>query len=465
MPVVIAQPEPFAPALLAAYGLAEQQQQNQPRLADAYARLAQARAAGSGGNSQGAALAAQLMAQGNDRNYDRVQQSLNIDTQRQLQERDQELRQQQIAQAGMYTNAAAYNDDANLQSRAALMQLDQEMSQQALTFKEEQKLKVMQTRMREVRQDNSLTDPEKAELITMLRTGVAPLEQRQQAAQARMQEQHAQLYEQQVAQQKRVKLKAAEFDAKTLPQRTVTIPMPEGGFATLVQTGVDQNGDPTYTQLKDEKQTQVKEWTHADEADLTKSALEIAKARTHGTNSDGTPKTKDQIENEAKQSLPDVMAEMRAKEPRLRGQPNQGAAAFQGQPAPEPPKPQPPFEVGKPQTEEQKHWVAVNTQIRDTAAKLTGERKQRADALIGMLESMLARHGSPAAVLASPDRPNYEGAIRELAGVLPQNLPESASGGAARTSNSAAEYRGRQPVSNPRIPTSGFRPGTVPMGR
>jgi hypothetical protein len=228
-------------------------QQNLGLLSDIYSRAAQLRA-------QQGAQAAQLAAQVANQSYANQQEGLMGLT------RHQEILDQQRFARDRFesslgpTSRDIWEAQQQQATKENLMRLQSQLHTQELSAAEDRKLDLMKQRYSELMSEGNpfnLSDEERNAAAMMLRTGIDPLELRRQNASARQMEMHTKQYEEAVFREKAVQQKIAQTDALTMDQRTSHIQLPDGTTATLVQTGFDQRGNPTYTQIKHESRPAV----------------------------------------------------------------------------------------------------------------------------------------------------------------------------------------------------------------
>jgi hypothetical protein len=252
MPIVFEAPQPFSGAISAGYGAAEQQSRDLPAIASLYGQAAQiaqrANADAADNQYRNAAALGQQRLQASEFGAQQEAQARQFDLSRQVavehanaQRFDQSLR------------AAEFQRAPEIQQRQ--FELRAELNQAELSQQENLRLKQLQEYQGAIDADNSLSDEEKADLKLQVQAKVSPLAHRKAKAEVMLAQQHAEEYKQQALQRESVTRMNAELDAKTAPQRTVEIDMGDGTTAKLFQTGYDQNGRPTYTQIKSEKPT------------------------------------------------------------------------------------------------------------------------------------------------------------------------------------------------------------------
>jgi hypothetical protein len=258
--------QPLAPAISGAYGAAEAALRSNPVIqrqmeAGTQAQLQAAQNA-QRMRQQGASQNLALAQRQTEADYANAQRGLIADADTEQREADRDVARQGIESR----MAVTARDVFEAQARSNLLQQEQagRVQAQLMLQREElsqgelmrmQRLRQAKTALaargpREMGGDGTLTGQEVADMMLQVETGLNPLEQRAAAARVRQAEQHANLYQQQAEMEAQVRLKNAQLDAATLQQRTVSIPTPDGGTATLFQTGYDANGRPTYTQAK-----------------------------------------------------------------------------------------------------------------------------------------------------------------------------------------------------------------------
>ena len=262
MPVRFEGRQPLSPSISEAYGASESILRANPVLADAYQDAARMTFASKEAGRDRAFRASQADA-------DRAMQAQGISTaamgrlgaqnteaqQNEFQRIEQ--RHQQLNQLG----ARAAEQQQEMQGRADLMMLQQKLQEQAFTARDERELNQRRALLADVLQDPELAPAEQRAIGLMLMSGakgINLLEMRQQATQAKMLQQRAAQYEQEVAQAKEVQRKQAELDTQTLDQRTKRITLADGSTADLFAKTIDQNGNTVYERLDPKESEQGK---------------------------------------------------------------------------------------------------------------------------------------------------------------------------------------------------------------
>ena len=413
MPVRFEQQQPFNPALIEAYARSQQQQRALPLLLQSAEAMAKIK-------SQNLNSSYDRAQKQTEANYGNAQQALSLDAQ--LGDRAAEREARDVLQrreggdaaqrlgAELQTRANLQGQEIQarqalqqqgmaqeLQNRQQLMQFQQELETQGLTKEQDQYLKALETARAKVMVDRKLAPAERPAAIEALLQEMLPLHTQKKRAEARLLQQRAADYEQQVAHQKMVELKNAELDAKTVPQRTVTIPLPDGGVASLYQTGFDANGRPTYAQLKSDKPESAKPF---DEVQAYKVAETRAKFEHPPTRND---EGKEVIPPEYYQKVRDYVQQMREvdqfqktgqRPPGHGGQPPQG-----GPPAGYAPEEQRPFRRHTPESMtplQQEQVARIETRLEEVRTRPDLPEPQRHEfskALTGLV-NILETFGS-----------------------------------------------------------------------
>lgn len=233
MPIRFEGPQPFAPNVIAAYARSQQAlqgQQIQARNAEAMARLRAANQAQLAERSDRLA----------DSNMDRVQGALNLQEQLTDREYDRASRERSLdKQLGMEAQAIQFRHASEVIQQQQRAELNSWVQQQDLTFQEKLRLDRMRTAVSEVMNDQTLLPEEREAMVWQLKTGIDVMQQRQQAAQTRMIEQHAKLYEEQANRQKELTLAQQRREALDFPQRLRTEVMPEARAMLEAQVPLD----------------------------------------------------------------------------------------------------------------------------------------------------------------------------------------------------------------------------------
>lgn len=199
MPIVFEQPQAIAPAISSAYGAGEQAMSDFPAIAQAYgnaARMNQATNLASAENATRMAMAnAQNIQQGGMFAGQLAQRQREADQQ-------QQMHNDQIVNAGVLQQQQA---QAHLIAQQQAAQLNAWVSQQDITFKEQQQLNLLKSKVADVQNDPNLSADEKTRILSMIKYKVDPLQMKAQATQQRMQEQQMKLMQQREAQAAAIK--------------------------------------------------------------------------------------------------------------------------------------------------------------------------------------------------------------------------------------------------------------------
>lgn len=193
MPISYETPQPFSSAISSAYGAAQQFSQDAPAIISATMQGAQLRNQQQGqrdaltlaalqANAESQDRRASLYQRSNEANADREQQALNLGAT--LTQRNQE---------------ATFDANVRMLQQARGAELQNWLGQQEMTQKEAMRLQQMKAAVADV-QSSNLPPEMKEAAIMRLRTGIDPLEERAKMTQAKMMEEHANLYKAQVAQ-------------------------------------------------------------------------------------------------------------------------------------------------------------------------------------------------------------------------------------------------------------------------
>lgn len=187
MPIDFQAPQPFAPGVAQAAGAAQAEQQNTGMLAGLYAQAAQARSAA---YNRAAAEEADRFAQNA-----RVGSSLGEQAQQSADEL--QFRRDALAASRAPSARDVFEAQVGEVARAQSAQLQTWAHQQDFTFQDNLDLQRHQYALSEVMQanrDGIITDAERDDQLKKLKTGIDTLKDRQQAAIAKQQEAHAEMY-------------------------------------------------------------------------------------------------------------------------------------------------------------------------------------------------------------------------------------------------------------------------------
>lgn len=218
-------PQPFAPGISSEYGAAEVMNRNNPVILDAATETSRQKiAAGERAKDRRAASSSQAMAlaqRQTEADYGNIQQANIANAQvRQRQSEQEDQRQQGVNELEVRRSA----QQAEIQSRrdeiAARGQVQGMLMEQELTFREQQRMKQLESRLADVANNPSLSEQEKRDLMMEIKTDINPMQRRQQAGLAKQQVKHAQLYEQQVKHRAMVDAKVAALHSKSEQDRT-----------------------------------------------------------------------------------------------------------------------------------------------------------------------------------------------------------------------------------------------------
>lgn len=431
--------QPLAPSISAAAGGANAILSANDTLARAYqenARLAAARTeaarersfrAGQAAQDRGLqaqALSAQAMgrlagvnAEAQQREFQRVADQTNLASQLQNQaERDQFVHRARLAE-----------------QRDAI-QLRDWLAQRAITHQETARYQQQQQAVAEVLQSQELTPEEKRYALKRLRFGIDEYEQRQKAAQAKMAESHAALYQQQAEMQKRVELQNQEFERR----------MTEQGQGVLRWT--DPNTGKTHPLLKNPR---TGEWYNPllssgksteerpfDTAAASKAADAEAEKQFPPDEWDATKRqfvySREQAERlrEAKadefrkRQQQHAAAQQPPQQPAGPGQPQQVPAPT---PAPPPASPQPPFDRVKPVTAEQKAIMSDYRLLAKRAERLPEKDRKRVLYLIDQAEEIVSTYGHPGQIADPTEADLFRRVMGRIATLMPDDARPSRS--------------------------------------
>lgn len=115
--------------------------------------------------------------------------------------------------------------------------LQAELQQTELTQAEQMRMQRLQAAVAHVSSDPSLNDGQRADLITQIRTGLDPLQQRQAAAQIRRQDAEEQRLNTVAARQSELMQAEAAYNASTAQQRVQNVRLPDGRRISVLDMG------------------------------------------------------------------------------------------------------------------------------------------------------------------------------------------------------------------------------------
>lgn len=229
MPISFEQPQPLAPGVSAAYGETQQLSHDLPTIASIYQRNAAMQAQQAG---QGQALQAQLIAQ-----------------QGQQGERQLEMRQHGMDQAAQFATSRLPSERDVFAANAAMAEQNNRaanaawLSQQQLSQQEQADLRKMQETVGYIQNAQNLTDDEKNDYITHLRTKIDPMRQRQERSQAEMMDQRKKQMVDQAAMIASMTHEDAAVRAKAFEQRTFDVENPITGVKEKWYVKADGNAE------------------------------------------------------------------------------------------------------------------------------------------------------------------------------------------------------------------------------
>lgn len=224
MPITFAPPQPFAPAIAQGAGAAQVEQQNTGTLAQLYEQA--------GRNRQAAAQAEA------DRFAQNARTGAALGSSDQQHADELQFRKDQF-QASLNPHArdvfAAQVGEAHLRQHA---ELNAWVQQQDMTFADEQRLKNQQMAVSEVQRawsDHEITDQDRNDLLTQLRTHIDPAKQRQERALAEQETSRAAAYQKQadVVTKSEIEVAKAQRDAADRGETTRIYRDPHTGIAEL----------------------------------------------------------------------------------------------------------------------------------------------------------------------------------------------------------------------------------------
>ena len=233
MPVVFEQPQAIAPAISSAYGAGEQAMSDFPAIAQAYGNAARMNQA----TNLASAENATRMAMANAQNIQQGGMFAGQLAQRQREgEQQQQMHNDQVVNAGVLQQQQA---QAHLIAQQQAAQLNAWASQQDITFKEQQQLNLLKSKVADVQNDPNLSADEKTRILSMIKYKVDPLQMKAQATQQRIQEQQLQQMMLQHKQQTAMLDTQARLHSMTAQQRTETVQLPDGSVMNGVRDPVD----------------------------------------------------------------------------------------------------------------------------------------------------------------------------------------------------------------------------------
>ncbi len=470
MPISFEAPQPLSPSISAGYGQAQAGLAALPTLASLYEHAAQL---AQSGRLHDAALAAQV-GQGNAQ---RVQQAGEAQAGVQERQADREFRQQQL--------------DAQTNLAREHMANQQWLATQPLSFAEQKQLRQMQQSVGIVMADPYMTDEEKSNAVTLLRTGIDPLRQRQERdkaeqlralaqqenERAQLQAAHTKTFQDFMAQggppvrhtfspaelarvEAEVPLDPAlaaldpQAAAARRQQQVEALAASRGLGSKWVQyepgkwrqetppkpdrAGREQPATDVYGRTPKEVQAavhdvqkRVDDWIHQKQSDAAKNGQPVPQFDRDAL-----------VEKEIGEQEKYLDRAFPGRRPQPR--PQDGGGGGPGQ-SPQPREQQPPFELHAPRTPEQRQFMQGYQELAARAATLPPDRRAEAEALILRMGNLVREAGSFDQIADPAKKSAYVEARQRLAAILPQNLPASAPPPTASLSAAPAYNRPNNP--------------------
>jgi hypothetical protein len=377
MAIIFEQPQAIAPAISTAYGAGEQAMSDFPAIAQAYgnaARMNQQTNLASAENATRTAMA----------NADRIQQGGMFAGQ--LAQRQREMLSQQQMHNDSIVNQGflqAQQAQAHMAAQVQAAQLNAWASQQDITFKEQQQLNLLKSKVADVQNDPNFSPEEKTRILSMIKFKVDPLEMKAQATQQKMMQQKMQMMQQQEAQVAAIKHLNDAYAAGNVESLPLFTDPLTGQQHRMLMNHQGEWYDPFTKARADAAKAQGKPEKTADEfgrtpQDYTRTRQAVAKT-VDAAIKDGTAKPEERAKR-----IEAGMAEL----------------GFKGSLAdhfPKPPTPQPPFQWDSPKTPEQKaakQSFAVTVGTINARDDIPPPQKRQAITILTQARNLLAAYGS-----------------------------------------------------------------------
>lgn len=313
-----------------------------------------------------------------DRSFYQKQQQ--IQQQAQQQRFQQELAAAQFQASQVPSQKDQWQADQASEGQKQKYDLQAQLQQTELTQAETMRLSRLKNALGQVAADDNLSDSEKADAITKLKTGIDPLQQRAAQTKQKQEELQFKAMQAQMVQQETIAQANAVFRAKSMEERVAVVKHPETGEELHMFEEKPGHWAPIPWGSEHEKGTRGRARSGAPDAPIDTSKIWADAVKSN------TSKETGKVDMEAAMAQVDaIVAHMN----------KQRAASTPATPA----KPQP-FSMAQPNTPEQKVIVEKFQEAvsKIDEANISPEAKTQAKSYLKEAETVLAKYGSEAAM-------------------------------------------------------------------